>query len=319
MKSAIHQWTEVWSGRDAVRELAKLSPLRSMAAIALEWALLTGAIALHRQFPHPVVYAFAFVLIGTRMYALYSLMHDGMHYLLLKNKFFNDLCTRLFLAWPLFLSLSRTREAHLRHHLHLKTADDPEMAHLQYDEFKFPKTRRQWLAIWMMDLTGINFLRYFIAKKIRAARKVLSGRSVPGIMPKPVSYHQALKLVYYTVLAAVLMWTNTFMAFVLYWLLPYMTLYQLLNRIRLSTEHFHIASEEVYQTRTVKSGWIERALIFPHNINYHAEHHLFPYVPFYRLPALHRLLQQHSAVSRRIYVTGGIKGLLQDLNVSAKK
>jgi fatty acid desaturase len=34
-----------------------------------------------------------------------------------------------------------------------------------------------------------------------------------------------------------------------------------------------------------------RAVLFPHHVNYHLEHHLYPAVPHYRLPALHRLLQ----------------------------
>ena len=31
---------------------------------------------------------------------------------------------------------------------------------------------------------------------------------------------------------------------------------------------------------------------FPHHVNYHVEHHLFPAVPHYRLPELHRELAE---------------------------
>jgi fatty acid desaturase len=30
-----------------------------------------------------------------------------------------------------------------------------------------------------------------------------------------------------------------------------------------------------------------RLALFPHHVNYHIEHHLFPAVPHYRLPQLH--------------------------------
>jgi fatty acid desaturase len=36
--------------------------------------------------------------------------------------------------------------------------------------------------------------------------------------------------------------------------------------------------------------------LFPHHVNYHLEHHLCPAVPHYRLPALHRLLQEKGAL-----------------------
>ena len=41
-----------------------------------------------------------------------------------------------------------------------------------------------------------------------------------------------------------------------------------------------------------------RALLFPHHVNHHLEHHLYPAVPHYRLPALHRLLAEKGALER---------------------
>ncbi len=39
-----------------------------------------------------------------------------------------------------------------------------------------------------------------------------------------------------------------------------------------------------------------RALLFPHHVNYHLEHHLYPAVPHYHLPRLHRLLAAKGAL-----------------------
>jgi fatty acid desaturase len=36
-------------------------------------------------------------------------------------------------------------------------------------------------------------------------------------------------------------------------------------------------------------AWL-RWLIFPHQVNYHIEHHLYASVPCYRLPELHRAM-----------------------------
>ena len=42
-------------------------------------------------------------------------------------------------------------------------------------------------------------------------------------------------------------------------------------------------------TRTVKMCWFNRFLYW--NMNYHVEHHMFPMVPFHRLPELHEQIK----------------------------
>jgi fatty acid desaturase len=41
---------------------------------------------------------------------------------------------------------------------------------------------------------------------------------------------------------------------------------------------------------------LARAVLFPHHVNYHLEHHLYPAVPHYHLPRLHRLLSERGAL-----------------------
>ena len=41
-----------------------------------------------------------------------------------------------------------------------------------------------------------------------------------------------------------------------------------------------------------RSSWL-RWLIFPHNVNYHVEHHLYASVPQYNLPRLHAEMKRH--------------------------
>ena len=43
---------------------------------------------------------------------------------------------------------------------------------------------------------------------------------------------------------------------------------------------------------------IERAFIAPYWVNYHAEHHLFMYLPCYNLPEAHRLLVEKGLIKR---------------------
>src|SRR5262249_49661385 len=50
--------------------------------------------------------------------------------------------------------------------------------------------------------------------------------------------------------------------------------------------------------RTTLANPIERLLIAPYWVNYHAEHHLFMYLPCYRLPNTHRLLLEKGLIKR---------------------
>jgi fatty acid desaturase len=55
--------------------------------------------------------------------------------------------------------------------------------------------------------------------------------------------------------------------------------------------------------RTHPSGtsaaWpIARALLFPHHVNFHVEHHLYPAVPHYHLPHLHALLARRGVLDQ---------------------
>jgi fatty acid desaturase len=50
--------------------------------------------------------------------------------------------------------------------------------------------------------------------------------------------------------------------------------------------------------RRIEIGFATRALIAPYWVNYHAEHHLFMYLPCYRLAQAHRLLVANGLIKR---------------------
>jgi fatty acid desaturase len=62
---------------------------------------------------------------------------------------------------------------------------------------------------------------------------------------------------------------------------------------------------ELSSTRSVMPYFWERAFFAPHNVNYHLEHHLYPGVPFYNLPELHKALMQNPTYVARAHNTRG--------------
>jgi fatty acid desaturase len=81
-------------------------------------------------------------------------------------------------------------------------------------------------------------------------------------------------------------------AYPLLWLLPMLTWFMVITRIRNVAEHAVVgeADDPLRNTRTTLANWVERAFVAPYWVNYHLEHHLFFYVPCYNLPKLHRIL-----------------------------
>jgi fatty acid desaturase len=85
------------------------------------------------------------------------------------------------------------------------------------------------------------------------------------------------------------------------WLLPMVSWLPLVTRVRNIAEHALVARNEadpLRQARTTQAGWLERALLAPYWVNYHAEHHLFTQVPCWKLPQAHALLQGQGVVAR---------------------
>jgi fatty acid desaturase len=81
------------------------------------------------------------------------------------------------------------------------------------------------------------------------------------------------------------------------WLLPMLTVLQPILRLRAIAEHGAVTdlsspltAARCNRTSGSIGNWLGRLLLFPHHVNHHLEHHLYPAVPHYHLPALHRML-----------------------------
>jgi fatty acid desaturase len=91
-------------------------------------------------------------------------------------------------------------------------------------------------------------------------------------------------------------WTGLLQYLVL-WVLPMLTVLQVILRLRAIAEHGAVTdlaspltAARSNRTHGSAANWLGRAFLFPHHVNYHLEHHLYPAVPHYRLPAVHRAL-----------------------------
>jgi fatty acid desaturase len=51
-------------------------------------------------------------------------------------------------------------------------------------------------------------------------------------------------------------------------------------------------ADTLRNTRSTRAGLLARATVAPLRVNHHIEHHLMPAVPYFRLPAMQRMLRE---------------------------
>lgn len=263
-----------------IKELSRLDSKKSLFFIFFEWVLILSMFLVFTYYKKFLLLIVFIPLMATRMYALYSLLHDGVHCLITKNRKLNDFISTVFLALPLFISFTNMRKVHFLHHKHLQTEKDPEIGHLQYEEFDFPLSKTQLIAIFVKDILGYNYLKY----RFNTFHNILKNKSLSINM-----YY----VFYYLVIAVVVFKFNIWQEFLLLWILPYITVYQLLNRLRTYFEHFNIPDKK-YKIRTFEFNRFFSFFIAPYSLGYHTEHHLYPNVPNYNLRKVNHYIKRIS-------------------------
>jgi fatty acid desaturase len=280
-KELVQQLSQVSAGRAAWSVLQEFLVLGALIAIALHWWTWWVLV--------PCV-----LLIGTRQHALFVLAHEAAHYRLFEGRALNDLAGRLCAALA-GLSMRTYRVIHRLHHNNLYTELDPDTAlHGGY-----PRGKAYLAKKLLKDLAG------FTAHKTYAY--FLGGAPSPntetGITVRPLddtseklrrearSDRNAVVALHVAALIAFAA-SGHLPEYLVLWILPLATVVQAILRLRAIAEHGATTdfSSPLTAARTnLVPGWLGW-LLFPHNVNYHIEHHLYASVPQYRLPALHRAL-----------------------------
>ena len=306
------------SGNAAARRwlsAAELAPLTQLhdgrSALALgQTALITaGAMAAGvLAWPSPWV-ALAVLVVGVQQHAWFILAHEAAHYRLFSHRGWNDAVGRA-IGMASGLSMCTYRVIHRLHHNHLYGPQDPDTAiHGGYP--------RGVAYLWKklaQDLVGWNAWKtfaYFFGAPAIADEQGGAQRSGQLLNDTSPQLRAAARQDRWAVLAwqigcplalALGLGPRALGLYALLWLLPLFTVLQPILRLRAVCEHGAATdlSSPLTAARTNRTwgspgNWLGR-LLFPHHVNYHLEHHLYPAVPHYHLPRLHRLLAERGAL-----------------------
>lgn len=131
---------------------------------------------------------------------------------------------------------------------------------------------------------------------------------------------RAARAAYWVAIIALVAGCDLWWEVLLYWLLPLSTFFMAILYLRDLGEHFGMPAPGICASRTVLAGPLERLLICQHGVNFHAEHHLLPSVPFFRLRRLHDLLMEDVRYRRQAVITHGyLHGLLGELHCTDRQ
>ena len=255
---------------EQVRRLRAKSDLVGALLVLHAWGLIFASMALFVAWPNPLTFVVAVMVIGARQLGLAILMHDAAHGLLFDDRRLNEWAATWFCAAPVFTSLQLYRPYHLAHHRHTQQAEDPDIGL----SAPFPISRQSLWRKIVRDLTG----RTAYQRRLEQFRRGLAKETRAFIA----------NLVLLGGLSAIGYWW----LYPLLWLLPLATWYQLVSRVRNIAEHAVVPDNDdpLRNTRTTLPDVFERLFVAPYWVNYHLEHHLFMFVPCWRLPSAHRAL-----------------------------
>jgi fatty acid desaturase len=272
--------------------LRSRSNVMGVYLVAHAWTLIFGSIALVALWPSPLSFLIAVVVIGNRQLGLAILMHDASHRLLFASTKTNDRVGAWLCGAPVGASLQQYRPYHLIHHRHTQQAEDPDLPLSAV----FPITRRSLRRKLARDLLGITG---FQRRKEQFERAMGESRGFTARLIALIRNERAFLLSNVALLAG-LSAVGLWWAYFLLWLLPLMTWYQLISRLRNIAEHAVVgpADDPLRNTRTTIANPLMRLVLAPYWVNYHLEHHLFVFTPCWKLPRAHRLLRTAGLLER---------------------
>jgi len=227
-----------------------------------------------------------FVLMGPMHARFAILMHEAAHKLLFSNRRANDYIGKWLIAAPALVPISLYRRSHFAHHREEFGPEEPDLAFYE----GYPTTRAALRRRLVRDAIGISGWKNLTP--LFRAMKTTPGRKIAG----------PILLVQLAMFAGFFAATGSPFAYLVFWLLPWMTQWRVLNRLRAIGEHGGLmaSSDRRASTHDVAQHLIARIWFVPYNTGWHLAHHVDMGIPFRNLPRYHEELQ------RAGYVTEGL-------------
>lgn len=263
--------------RETLRALHRRSAPRHLLLAARQFTILGlstwGLIAIHR----PIVWIPLAFVQGFTVFNFTVLLHEVLHQLVFERA--RPRWSRalgLLYAIPSGISATQFTRWHLDHHAELGSADgDPKRHHLS------PKRNARWFKL--LYATPALFPIYF-----RAARR--EAATYPADVQRVIARERRLSMAVHLTALALIWWAFGTGAALRAYIIPVFFVFPMAFTLNRLGQHYDIDPRDPATWSTlVRRQWFWNAAFLHSNL--HLEHHYFPGVPCYRLPALQRALE----------------------------
>lgn len=277
--------------RETLRTLQQRQDLPSLIRLTLQLgAFLLCAGLVVRVAAYPVVAVCCSVLLAAIWASLFAPFHECTHQTAFRWRGLNTLG-----AWlsgiPFGMAPAVYRAFHFAHHRYTHDPKrDPELGGIPDQLAFWPTTVGGWVflmsGMWLLRLKATVLVKFSILPTAKWAQMA------PWAAPE-----QRSRLAWETRVVALVWAVLVVTAFMgmsgAGWLLFALILSHMFQAIWLTTEHTGLPYEGTIlaRTRTMLPAACIRWWLW--NMNYHAEHHAWPAVPWYQLPAVHQRVADH--------------------------
>lgn len=220
------------------------------------------------------------VLQGLLVIFCFTLLHETVHKTPFATEWLNETVMHIC-GFLVILPPEHFRYFHLAHHRYTNDPErDPELA----------GAKATSLLGYLWRITGLPIWREHIGQVLRNAAGQAHDEFLPKGRKPRIRMEAQVMLALYLGVAVLLIAGQTWLFWC--WLGPAL-LGQPFLRLYLMAEHGRCppVANMLENTRTTFTNRLVRRLAW--NMPYHAEHHAWPMVPFYKLPNLHEIAKPH--------------------------
>jgi fatty acid desaturase len=266
--------------RARLRRIADVrNAITTVASLALPVAVVAAVIAID----HWLAVVAAIPVMGVLQNRLFILHHEAAHRLLFSNRRWNDLIGVVLVGWIAFGTGSHSyRRGHANHHRDEFGPKEPDLVLYSF----YPITTESMRRKLMRDMTGVSAYRIlrpritglFQRKYLKNSLRFFAGQAVIFALFSAVGHP----------------WL-----YLLLWVLPYASVYQVLNRLRAIAEHGGLtrSPDRRVTSHHVRQSWLSSILMVPYGIGWHLAHHVDSGIPFRNLPVFTRALEEDGYIT----------------------
>ncbi len=284
--------------KTSIKNISKSNNYSCIIALTSDYAIIF--IAVYFSELSYYLYPLSALLIGSRQRALATILHEAAHKTLCRNRIANKIIGTYLSGYFVFQTWEAYIKSHVfNHHAKLGCIDnDPDYLYYRqagvFDTQSNSDFFRKYLIKPLFFGGAISSLRYIIVNRLL---RMKSKREIIGLICS--NFLLAFAFTHFI----------GWYAYLVYWLLPYLTFFQVITWFIELSEHYpmvHTERFDIYASRNRFPNFFESFFTGMHNENFHLIHHLFPGVPFYKMKKAHQILLKDSVYARINANFGGI-------------